>query len=76
MLELGPQKETEKFGNTDSNKRRRQIMLDSAMKGELGTLAKNIAKYNNYKMKQTQVKSQDKPHKINDEKVCYIAHKI
>ncbi|KAF7987922.1 hypothetical protein HCN44_003785 [Aphidius gifuensis] len=56
MLELGPQKETEKFGNTDT------------MKGELGTLAKNIAKYNIYKMKQTQVKSQDKHHQINDEK--------
>ncbi|XP_017889979.1 uncharacterized protein LOC108630914 isoform X2 [Ceratina calcarata] len=44
LLELGPQMETEPIGNADS-KRRRDAMLVSAMKGELGPLAQAVAKY-------------------------------
>lgn len=54
LFEIGPQKETEPIGNTDS-KRRRQIMLDSAMRGEYGPWAQSVAKFNIEKMKEREV---------------------
>ncbi|XP_076278581.1 snustorr snarlik isoform X2 [Lasioglossum baleicum] len=44
LLELGPQTETEPIGNADS-KRRRNAMFNAAMRGELGSLAQAVAKY-------------------------------
>ncbi|XP_003700497.1 snustorr snarlik [Megachile rotundata] len=44
LLELGPQTETDPIGNAES-KRRRDAMLKSAMRGELGPLAQAVAKY-------------------------------
>lgn len=45
LVEIGPQQETEPIGNMDS-KRRRQIMLESAMNGDYGPWAKSVAKFN------------------------------
>ncbi|XP_076162579.1 snustorr snarlik [Ptiloglossa arizonensis] len=44
LVELGPQTETDPIGNADT-KRRRDAMLGAAMRGELGPLARAIAKY-------------------------------
>ncbi|XP_017798306.1 PREDICTED: uncharacterized protein LOC108579310 [Habropoda laboriosa] len=44
LLELGPQTETDPIGNVDS-KRRRDALLNAAMRGELGPLAQAVAKY-------------------------------
>ncbi|XP_012251880.2 uncharacterized protein LOC105683690 [Athalia rosae] len=44
LVELGPQRETQPIGNTDS-KRRRQATLESAMKGDFGPWAQSVAKY-------------------------------
>ncbi|KAK0094038.1 hypothetical protein PV326_011969 [Microctonus aethiopoides] len=54
LFEIGPQKETEPIGNTES-KRRRQIMLDSAIRGEYGPWAQSVAKFNIEKMKEREV---------------------
>ncbi|XP_076231845.1 snustorr snarlik [Calliopsis andreniformis] len=46
LVELGPQTKTDPIGNAASNsKRRRDAMFDAAMRGELGSLAQAIAKY-------------------------------
>ncbi|XP_034935660.1 uncharacterized protein snsl [Chelonus insularis] len=60
MMELGPQKETDPIG-TEESKRRRAIMLESAMRGDYGPWAKSVAQFNIAKMKQRQ--------KINEEQV-------
>ncbi|XP_003493736.1 uncharacterized protein LOC100745710 [Bombus impatiens] len=44
LFELGPQTETEPISNADS-KRRRDAMFSAAMRGELGSLAQAVAKY-------------------------------
>ncbi|XP_036147822.1 uncharacterized protein LOC105837398 [Monomorium pharaonis] len=44
LIELGPQTETDPIGTNDA-KRRRDAAFSAAMKGELGSLAQTIAKY-------------------------------
>ncbi|XP_066581910.1 uncharacterized protein snsl [Prorops nasuta] len=44
LVEMGPQTETEPIGNSDT-KRRRQVMIGAAMRGELGPVTQAIAKY-------------------------------
>lgn len=70
MLELGPQKETEKIGSTES-KKRRQVMLDAAMRGDLGPWAKSVAKFNTNKLKQKQAANQDKYANVDEKKVSF-----
>ncbi|XP_063989662.1 uncharacterized protein LOC135168947 [Diachasmimorpha longicaudata] len=53
LVELGPQIETQKIGASD-NKRRRQAMLDAAVRGDMGPLSKSIAEFNIAKMKHKQ----------------------
>ncbi|XP_033222895.1 uncharacterized protein LOC117176737, partial [Belonocnema kinseyi] len=46
VVELGPQTETEAIGNSSNDsKRRRAIILDAAMRGEMGPYAQAVAKY-------------------------------
>ncbi|XP_072758409.1 uncharacterized protein Snsl [Anoplolepis gracilipes] len=45
LVELGPQTETDPIGVSDEAKKRRDVMLDAAMRGELGSLAQLVAKY-------------------------------
>ncbi|KAL0118055.1 hypothetical protein PUN28_009024 [Cardiocondyla obscurior] len=68
LIELGPQTETEPLGASNDAKRRRDAMLDSAMKGELGPLAQAIAKY------QTEHKTQRERNKlkVTEEKIKKI----
>lgn len=44
LIELGPQTETNPIGTSD-NAKKREVMLHAAMRGELGSLAQQIAKY-------------------------------
>lgn len=44
LIELGPQTETDPIGTSD-NAKKREVMFHAAMKGELGSLAQQIAKY-------------------------------
>ncbi|XP_018367472.1 PREDICTED: uncharacterized protein LOC108763987 isoform X1 [Trachymyrmex cornetzi] len=45
LIELGPQTETDPIGTSNDAKRRRDAMINAAMKGELGPLAQTVAKY-------------------------------
>ncbi|KAG7212585.1 hypothetical protein KM043_012882 [Ampulex compressa] len=45
LLELGPQTETEPIGKTAESNRRRDVMLQAAMKGDFGPLSQAVAKY-------------------------------
>ncbi|XP_011057985.1 PREDICTED: uncharacterized protein LOC105148151 isoform X2 [Acromyrmex echinatior] len=45
LIELGPQTETDPIGVSNDAKRRRDAMINAAMKGELGPLAQAVAKY-------------------------------
>ncbi|XP_018047132.1 PREDICTED: uncharacterized protein LOC108686375 [Atta colombica] len=45
LVELGPQTETDSIGTSNDAKRRRDAMVNAAMKGELGPLAQAVAKY-------------------------------
>ncbi|XP_012061514.1 PREDICTED: uncharacterized protein LOC105624772 [Atta cephalotes] len=45
LVELGPQTETDPIGTSNDAKRRRDAMVNAAMKGELGPLAQAVAKY-------------------------------
>ncbi|XP_043481976.1 uncharacterized protein LOC122511038 [Leptopilina heterotoma] len=45
ILELGPQSETEPIGNPEESKRRRDIILNAAMNGDMGPWAQSIAEY-------------------------------
>ncbi|KAL6433594.1 hypothetical protein ACFW04_006585 [Cataglyphis niger] len=57
LIELGPQTETDEIGTSNDAKKRRDVMFDAAMKGELGSLAQQIAKY---QMKRRIEKEMDK----------------
>ncbi|XP_051172565.1 uncharacterized protein LOC127288900 [Leptopilina boulardi] len=45
VVELGPQTETEPIGSTEDAKRRRDIILNAAMKGEMGPWAQRVAEH-------------------------------
>ncbi|XP_018394553.1 PREDICTED: uncharacterized protein LOC108773290, partial [Cyphomyrmex costatus] len=45
VVELGPQTETDPIGTSNDIQRRRNVMINAAMKGELGSLAQAVAKY-------------------------------
>ncbi|KYN40900.1 hypothetical protein ALC56_04791, partial [Trachymyrmex septentrionalis] len=45
LIELGPQTETDPIGTSNDAKRRRDAMINAAMKGDLGPLAQAVAKY-------------------------------
>ncbi|XP_050452908.1 uncharacterized protein LOC126852290 isoform X2 [Cataglyphis hispanica] len=57
LIELGPQTETDEIGTSNDAKKRRDVMFDAAMRGELGSLAQQIAKY---QMKRRIEKEMDK----------------
>ncbi|XP_011637299.1 uncharacterized protein LOC105427331, partial [Pogonomyrmex barbatus] len=45
IFELGPQIETDSIGTSNDAKKRRDVMFNAAIKGELGPLAQATAKY-------------------------------
>ncbi|XP_070153950.1 uncharacterized protein Snsl [Polyergus mexicanus] len=57
LIELGPQTETDEISASTDAKKRRDVMFDAAMRGELGSLAQQVAKY---QMKRRIEKEMDK----------------
>ncbi|XP_019882576.1 uncharacterized protein LOC105249544 isoform X1 [Camponotus floridanus] len=57
LIELGPQTETDQIGTSNDAKKRRDVMYDAAIRGELGSFAQQVAKY---QMKQRLEKEKDK----------------
>ncbi|XP_029663719.1 uncharacterized protein LOC115235822 [Formica exsecta] len=57
LIELGPQTETDKIGTSNDAKKRRDVMFDAAMRGELRSFAQQVAKY---QMKRRIEKEMDK----------------
>ncbi|GAB1862181.1 hypothetical protein CAJAP_03260 [Camponotus japonicus] len=63
LIEMGPQTETDQIGASNDAKKRRDVMFDAAMRGQLGSFAQQVAKY---QMKQRLEKEKEKVKTIED----------